>query len=108
MASAGAAQEVTVVRARTIYTVSDGVIRNGEILIRGGKIQAVGNDVSAPESARVLEALAVVPGFIDAHTHVALDRSSRPPGPVTAEWRAVDHVDLEHSMGVVARPRANR
>ena len=102
MASAGAAQEVTVVRARTIYTVSDGVIRNGEILIRGGKIQAVGNDVSAPESARVLEALAVVPGFIDAHTHVALDRSSRPPGPVTAEWRAVDHVDLEHSMLQVA------
>ena len=101
-ASAGFAQEVTVIRGGTIYTVSGGVIRNGEILVRDGKIRAVGNDVSAPESARVLEALAVVPGFIDAHTHVALDRSQHPPGPVTAEWRAVDHVDLEHSMLQVA------
>ena len=101
-ASAGFAQEVTVIRGGTIYTVSGGVIRNGEILVRDGKIRAVGNDVSEPESARVLEALAVVPGFIDAHTHVALDRSQHPPGPVTAEWRAVDHVDLEHSMLQVA------
>jgi len=96
------AQETTLVRARHVYTVSGGVLSPGEILIRGDTIQAVGTDLTAPAGSLVLEAHSVVPGFIDAHTHVALDRSSRPPGPVSAEWRAVDHVDLDDPMLRVA------
>ena len=98
LALAHSAQEATLIRAGTIYTVSGGVLQDGEILVRGGTIAAVGRDVAGPDNARILEAEAVVPGFIDAHTHLALDRSSRPPGPVTAEWRAVDHVDLDDPM----------
>ena len=46
----------------------------------------------------------MIPGLIDAHTHVALDRSSRSriPGPVTAEWKAVEHLDLSDPMLQVA------
>ena len=42
--------------------------------------------------------------MIDAHAHMALDRSSRAriPGPVTAEWKAVEHVNLEDPMIQVA------
>ena len=42
--------------------------------------------------------------MIDAHAHLALDRSSqsRIPGPVTAEWKAVEHLDLEDPMIQVA------
>ena len=62
-----------------------------------GVIAAVGTSVEAPPDARVYMAETVIPGMIDAHAHLALDRSSRSriPGPVTAEWKAVDNLDLD-------------
>ncbi len=91
-------QEAVVIRAQKIYTVTRGIIEDGEILIQNGKIQAVGKNVQAPPDAEIHNAEAVIPGMIDAHTHLALDRSSRPPGPIAAEWKAVDHVDLDSPM----------
>ena len=101
---ASAQSDPVVIRAGTIHTVTSGTIQDGEILIRDGVIEAVGASVDAPADARVYEAEVVIPGMIDAHTHLALDRSSRVriPGPVTAEWKAVEHVDLESPMLQVA------
>ena len=92
------------IRAGTIHTVTNGTIQDGEILVRDGVIEAVGTSVDAPADARVYEAEVVIPGMIDAHAHLALDRSSqsRIPGPVTAEWKAVEHLDLEDPMIQVA------
>ncbi len=99
-----AQSEPVLIRAGTIHTVTEGTIRNGEILIRDGVIEAVGTSVNAPASARAYDAEVVIPGMIDAHAHMALDRSSRAriPGPVTAEWKAVEHLDLEDPMIQVA------
>ena len=101
---ASAQSEPVVIRAGTIHTVTSGTIQDGEILIRDGVIEAVGASVNAPVDARVYEAEVVIPGMIDAHAHLALDRSSRTriPGPVTAEWKAVEHLDLEDPMVQVA------
>ena len=101
---ASAQSEPVVIRAGTIHTVTSGTIQDGEILIRDGVIEAVGASVNAPVDARVYEAEVVIPGMIDAHAHLALDRSSRTriPGPVTAEWKAVEHLDLEDPMIQVA------
>ena len=101
---ASAQSEPVVIRAETIHTVTSGTIQGGEILIRDGVIEAVGASVDAPADARVYEAEVVIPGMIDAHAHLALDRSSRTriPGPVTAEWKAVEHLDLEDPMIQVA------
>ena len=98
--AAGAQPETVLVRARTIHTVTAGTLRDGEILIRDGMIAAVGASVDAPAGVPVYEAEVVIPGLIDAHAHVALDRSSRAriPGPVTAEWKAVEHLDLSDPM----------
>ena len=106
-AGAGAASaqpDSVLIRARTIHTVTGGTLQDGEILIRDGIIEAVGASVDAPADARVYEAEVVIPGLIDAHAHVALDRSSRSriPGPVTAEWKAVEHLDLADPMLQVA------
>ena len=101
---ASAQSEPVLIRAGTIHTVTSGTIQDGEILIRDGVIEAVGTSVDAPAGVRVYEAEVVIPGMIDAHAHLALDRSgqARIPGPVTAEWKAVEHLDLEDPMIQVA------
>ena len=92
------------IRAGEIHTVTNGVIRDGEILVQDGLIQQVGTSVDAPADAVVYRAEVVIPGMIDAHAHLALDRSSRSriPGPFTPEWKAVDNLDLEDPMIQVA------
>ena len=84
-----------VVRAETIYTITNGVVENGMILIEQGRIKSVAKKIEIPPKAVVYTAEVVMPGMIDAHVHFALDRSSRPAGPVTAEWKGVEHLDLE-------------
>ncbi len=57
-----------------IVTVSGPEIENGTIVIRDGKIEAVGSNVSVPAGARTIEArgLTVYPGMIDAGTALGL------------------------------------
>lgn len=67
--------DVTLIRGATIMTASHGTIENGSVLIRDGKIAAVGTDVQAPRGARVVDGTGkyVMPGIIDAHSHIAAD-----------------------------------
>ena len=61
------------IRLKKILTVSEaGVINNGTVLVRDGKIVAVGRDVEVPEGAVVLDASEqwLVPGLIDLHAHI--------------------------------------
>jgi imidazolonepropionase-like amidohydrolase len=66
---------VTLIRNATILTVANGTIEHGSILIRDGKIAAVGATVAAPADAQVIDATGkyVMPGIIDAHSHIATD-----------------------------------
>jgi imidazolonepropionase-like amidohydrolase len=76
LSSALAAEAQTiVVRGGTILTVTQGTIENGTIVIRDGKIAAVGVDVSTPPGAAVIDASGafVMPGIIDAHSHIAAE-----------------------------------
>ena len=59
----------------TVITVTRGVIPNGTVLIRDGKIAAVGANVTVPAGAERLDASGkfVSPGLIDAHSHIAAD-----------------------------------
>ncbi len=92
-----------VIKAKTIYTITRGVVSNGEVLVADGKIKAVGRSVDAPPGATVYNAIAVMPGMIDAHTHLALSRlGDRIPGPVTSEWKAVEHLRLDDPMLQIA------
>lgn len=63
------------IRGATILTVTKGTIRNGTIVLRGGKIEAVGAGVAVPSGAQVVDAAGkfVSPGIIDAHSHIAAD-----------------------------------
>ncbi len=63
------------IRNATVMTVTNGTIENGSVLVRDGKIAAVGREVSAPADATVIDAAGkyVTPGIIDAHSHIAAD-----------------------------------
>jgi imidazolonepropionase-like amidohydrolase len=50
------------------------LIRRTNVVVRDGMIRAVGNEVSVPSGARVIEApgKTLLPGFFDAHTHLGI------------------------------------
>ncbi|HEY2155645.1 MAG TPA: amidohydrolase family protein, partial [Isosphaeraceae bacterium] len=62
------------IKDAVILTVTKGTIPRGSILIKDGKIAAVGPDVKAPEGVKVIEAngLVAMPGIIDTHSHMAI------------------------------------
>ena len=66
---------VTLIRDATVFTVTNGTIEGGDVLIRDGRIAAVGQDVQAPSNAVVVDGtgMYVTPGIIDAHSHIAAD-----------------------------------
>ena len=69
------APRVTAVRNATIVTVTRGTINNGTIVMRDGKIAAIGANVPVPAGADVYDATGkfVSPGIIDAHSHIGND-----------------------------------
>ena len=87
-----------------LYTIDNGIIEQGTILLDGEKIAAVGTDVAIPAEAQVIdvEGRIVTPGFIDAHTHIGIDEEIHQPigddcnemtEPNTAELRAMDAIN---------------
>ena len=58
-----------------IYPVTGDVIEDGTLLVSGGKIEALGADVSVPDGYTVFDAAggSLIPGIIDAHSHAAID-----------------------------------
>jgi len=90
-----------VVRGQTVYTMTGRTINDGVVIIRNGKITAVGpaDEVHVPPGYNVLQAKVVTPGLIDAHCTVGIsgifnydhdqDQLERSV-PIQPELRAVD------------------
>jgi len=76
-AALDSAAPVILIRNATILTASHGTIDKGDILIKDGKIAAVGGALKAPADAVVIDATGqfVTPGIIDCHSHIAVDGS---------------------------------
>jgi len=64
----------TLIRNATILTAAGARIENGAILMREGRIVEVGQDVSAPSGANVIDGNGkwVTPGLIDTHSHLGV------------------------------------
>ncbi len=68
-----AGSNLLAVRARKILTVDGPVLRDAVVLIEDGKIKAIGEGLTIPFGARVIETNGVVvPGFIDGYCHAGL------------------------------------
>jgi len=66
------------IRGGTVLTVTKGTIPSGTVLIRDGKIAAVGANVDVPAGADIVDASGkfVTPGLIDEHSHIAEDATN--------------------------------
>jgi imidazolonepropionase-like amidohydrolase len=89
-----------------VLTITQGTLDPGTVLVEGGRIVALGQEVAIPEDAEVYDASGkvVMPGLIDAHCHVGLfpdgigweySDGNEMTDPVTPHLRALDAVHPE-------------
>ena len=83
LATVTAAQttSITAIKAGRLVDPETGTASvNQIILIEGERIKAVGADLSIPAGARVIDLskLTVLPGLVDAHTHMAITYKEQP------------------------------
>jgi len=78
----------------TILTVTQGTIEHGSILIRDGKVAAVGADVQVPAGITVIDATGqfIIPGIIDCHSHIAVDGSVNEGAPAVSSMANIADV----------------
>jgi len=87
-----------------VVTMDGEILSKGSIVIENGKIQKIGIGLSIPQGAKLIDAKGkiVMPGFIDAHTHLGLKESSiqfegmdhnEKSDPITPHMRGIDGIN---------------
>lgn len=97
--AAGAVQAQVAVKGRKVYTMSGAPLTDGVVLVRDGRIEAVGTGLAIPAGYETFEAEVVTPGLVDAHTVVGLSgylnqahdqEQTEGSAPMQPQLRAVD------------------
>lgn len=85
----------------TVLTVTQGELANTDILIVDGKIKRLGQNLNAPRDIKIIDAsgMYVMPGIVDAHSHLAIDVVNESTNPVTAEVFTGDVID-PYTIGI--------
>lgn len=89
-----------------IITITKGIFEDGTILIKDGRISALGGNVDIPSEAHVFNAKGkvVMPGLIDAHCHTGIFADgvgmhefdgNEMTDPITPHLRAIDAIHPE-------------
>src|SRR5215475_2848256 len=88
-------QTETLIRNATVLTVTRGTLQNTDVLLRNGKIAAVGKNLSASPNACVIDGTGkyVMPGIIDCHSHSMLDTINEGTLAVTSMAHTRDVLD---------------
>jgi imidazolonepropionase-like amidohydrolase len=84
-----------VIKGGTVFTITRGTIPNGIVVIRDGRIAAVGANVEIPAGAEVVDATGrfVTPGIIDQHSHIAEDSTNEGGTTVSSMTNIIDVLD---------------
>ncbi|WP_298829018.1 amidohydrolase family protein [uncultured Piscinibacter sp.] len=97
VAVAAARPALLLVRNATVWAMGGaGKLERADLLVRDGKVSAIGTALSAPSGAEVIDATGkhVTPGLIDAHSHITMNGGyNEQSHSVTAEVRVGDIVD---------------
>ena len=84
-----------IIRNGTVLTVTKGSLDKTDILVQKGKITGIGKQLKAPAGIREIDATDqfVMPGIIDAHSHIAIDAVNEATNPITPEVKVGDAID---------------
>jgi imidazolonepropionase-like amidohydrolase len=93
-ASAEDARPTLFVKVQRLIRKSGDEIQNGALIVRGGKIVAVGADLKKPDDAREIDGAVACAGFIDPWAALGIGADSLQDPGTTAATRAVDGIDL--------------
>ncbi|MCX8020722.1 MAG: amidohydrolase family protein [Chitinophagaceae bacterium] len=88
-------QETILIKNATIWTCEkEGVLNNADLLLKNGKIAAIGKNLNDP-TARVIDGTGkhVTPGIIDEHSHIAAASINEGAQSVTCEVRIGDNIN---------------
>ncbi len=91
--------EHVLVRNATIWTMGpEGIIENGDLLVRRGRVAEVGQNLSAPRNALVIDAEGkhVTPGLIDAHLHSGINGVNEVGNAIVPEVRMADVLNINN------------
>lgn len=79
----------------TVITITNGTLENTDVLIQNGKITQIGENLIAPANVQSVDATGkyVMPGIIDAHSHIAGTSINEGTSQVTAEVSMEDVVN---------------
>ena len=83
----------------TVLTITNGTLENTDVLVEDGIIKKIKQGIKAKDGMKVIDARGqfVMPGIIDAHSHIALDVVNEGTAPNTAQvWvgDALDPLDI--------------
>jgi imidazolonepropionase-like amidohydrolase len=88
-------QETILIKNATVWTSEkEGVLQNTDILLKNGKIAAIGKNLNEP-GARTIDGTGkhVSPGIIDEHSHIAAASINEGAQSVTSEVRIGDNLN---------------
>jgi imidazolonepropionase-like amidohydrolase len=97
-AMAVAGKDEILLKNGNIITISGADIKGGDILIKGSKIEKIGNNIKAGPDTLVIDLNGrwVMPGIIDSHSHIAIEGGvNETGGLMTAEVDVKDVLDPE-------------
>ena len=87
--------ETILIKNATVWTnEANGILQGADILLRNGKIAAVGKNLSAAD-AKIIDGTGkhVTPGIIDEHSHIATSSINEGAQSVTSEVRIGDNLN---------------
>lgn len=86
----------TLIRNATVITMSGaGTLQNTDVLLRDGRIAAIGRNLQAPSGAATVDATGkfLLPGIIDPHSHMMSDGINEGSLSITSMVRIADVLD---------------
>ena len=83
------------IKNATVLTVTKGNLESSDVLVQNGVITQIGKNLTAPAGVNTIDATGkyLMPGIIDAHSHVGLDVVNEGSAPITSEIRMKDVVN---------------
>ncbi|MBI4718344.1 MAG: amidohydrolase family protein [Planctomycetes bacterium] len=89
------------IKDATVIPVTSPALARASVLVRDGKIAAIGADITAPPEVPIVDAAGryVLPGIVDCHSHLGVDAVNESPLAISAEVRIADVID-PHDVGI--------